>query len=223
VWLLRRRLARFATLVLLLLPLSQTSCYTQVRDPSLTAIEDPTRSDTPRRVRGPSEGTLVLVVDYATMTFERWVLVSPSPRPAAGRDLEIQWKRDREFQTVSFRYPETEAMIFQASAIWGGTGRIEFPDQWRPYDTLPRGGGEAVPTWMRVYSAQGPGEVLLYEELPYAHEAGQDLLDLWYAISDRELVSDWVEKDAWVGVYLYRPSPEIGLTYGAKWIVFIRG
>lgn len=238
------RVRALCLLLLFVSPLLLVSCYTQVRDPNLTVLQDPSRGETPQgkgvegsasragesprldrreRSQGPSEGTLILVVDYATLEFERWILIAASPWPAGGRDLEIRADRERELQTVSFRYPGTEAVIFSGSSVWGGSGRIEFPEQWRPYHALPRGGHEAAPTWMRVYSALGPGEVVLYEELPYAHEAGQDLLDLWYAVSDRELVSNWVENGAWVGAYLYKPSPEPGLTIGAKWILFVRG
>ena len=215
--------ARFGFVALaLLLPVVLASCYTQVRDPSLSGLGEPPRREAPGGNRGPNDGTLILVVDHDSMIFEQWVLVAPSPWPGAGRDLEIETEGGGDLQTVSFHYPDADAMIFEASTVWGGSGRIEFPRQWRAFDTLPKGGHEATPTWVRLYSPRGPGERIHFDELPYAHERGQDLLDLWYSISDRELVSDWVEGGAWVGVFFYRPSSGMPVGTGDKWIVFIR-
>jgi hypothetical protein len=156
----------------------------------------------------------ILVSDYQTYTFEKGNFSTHQPCDNEDKDslpFIINYIPPGDFGQISFLYSKNLDTLFNATIIWMGMGKINFPLEFLPADSFKtQQTNLSVPVSIKYFEFGTP--ISLFQEK--ADSA-------WNAVKSLQVVKDFSQEPYRVGIYLYPPSVGAFDPSVAKWIIFL--
>lgn len=127
----------------------------------------------------------------------------------------IDFQYPVDFGGIKFKTLTNLDVIFDASIVWMGTGKLRYPinfSQKAPFDTISKKASK--PTNLEYFNWKGSK---IFDDTVFIKHADS----AWDAISALEITNKFSELDSKFGIYLYAPSVGLFNPSVAKWIVFL--
>jgi hypothetical protein len=166
----------------------------------------------------------IFVVDHTDLAFDgASISQHEDPLPGAlGLPFEIEYHSPGDFGSITIRHLRSREMLFDASIVWNGLGKIDYPTDWmdpRRFDLAPT--PASMPEridWIR----NGRMERVAVDDLLRSGEEAESRVEAaWEAIAGLDLVGWFLEHDCRVGAYHYGPRQGMYDPEPAKWIFFL--
>lgn len=141
---------------------------------------------------------LLLQVDYVTHAFEGGKVLSVDSELTTADTIPIiiHYLPAGDFGNISLFYESEDQMIFDGSIIWMGTGERTFPTDFTSADDFSTiENSIAKPDNSRF---QFIHQNSLLDDFDYQ--------SIWDAISNLEVIEDYLASNKKIGIFLYTPS-----------------
>jgi hypothetical protein len=191
-----------------------------------SSCEDSTgpRDGKPSRweIKPDSMNFAVLVLDFLTYTFEGGCLNYYDPCDKCGIDsipFDIASRAPDDFGWMLFSYAPTGDTLFYATAIWMGTGEIEYPRNFVPPDSFSvKRRGISLPSEFELYSYFGS----IYRHRDPTEGTLAMIDTCWSAINKLDIVHAFYSSGEFKVAFLMYHRVFGGLNTGSsKWVVFL--
>lgn len=153
----------------------------------------------------------LLKIDYTTNIFEGGVVFQYPIATTASDSLPINvtYVDPGDFGGLTCTYSPTGDIIFDGSIIWSGTGNINFPTQFNSPSTFPQSPPIPVP------------DTNEFQILHYLSNEAIDYTSIWNAVSQLDIVNDYLLSGKKVGLFLYTPSVGAGNPAEYDWFIIL--
>jgi hypothetical protein len=158
-------------------------------------------------------GILLLKVDYMTSVFEGGKELSISTKISSSDTIPISvdYRPPGDFGSIALYYQPTNDMIFSGTIIWVGTGQISYPSEFDSPDKFSKLG----------YNIEQP-DITRYQTIYYSlSNQPIEYTNIWNAISNLEIVNDYLSGGKRIGLFLYTPSVGVGDPNEWDWFVIL--
>jgi hypothetical protein len=128
--------------------------------------------------------------------------------------ISKEYKSPGDFGSIKLFYSEINALIFYGDIIWAGTGKINFPENWKNAEEFSRTTNSVRPKNGFEIISNSEYEVF-YDDL--------DVQNAWNSLQNLEVVKEYLDSnpEQRVKVYFYQPSVGVGDPADWKWIFFL--
>ena len=161
----------------------------------------------------------VLVLDFLTYRFEQGSISYYPLCKECDKDslpFKIAYKSPGDFGDIKFNYLEKEQLLFGASIIWMGTGRIYQPLNFLKAEKFPVGpAGIEKPRNSQYFD---------YTLTPYIYSKKDYIAradSAWASVKSLAIINEFASRPYRVGFYAWPPSLGVFCPSCAKWIIFL--
>ncbi|WP_430614340.1 hypothetical protein [Flavobacterium sp. JP2137] len=191
--------------ILMLLYLMTTACCSS-SDSNPTPVPTPTPTVYEPKV-------MLLKVNYLTNAFEGAVEI-PLEKKSSTFTLRKEYQEPSDIGNIKLFHKETDQLLFDASIIWMGKGRISYPQFIAP-DNFER---VAQPN--PIYPVNGFKMLILFDSF----FVEPDLTQAWARVQTVMLAREYLNAnpEQQVNVYLHQPSADVGDPEDWRWIFFLK-
>lgn len=162
-------------------------------------------SDSPNQI-------LMLKVDYTTNAFEGGTILGFSERSKSFSIIN-EYVEPSDFGSVKLIYKELNQTIFSGTIIWGGLGKMIFPEKLEPTKNF-----EVDPLKIYVLPKNGFKDVFNSGNLELNYEKP------WSSVQGLVKVREFLDENPnqKVKLFLYTPSVGVGNPKDWYWIIYLK-
>lgn len=156
----------------------------------------------------------ILVSDYQKYTFEKGHF--SIHQPCDNEDMDtlpfiVKYAPPLDFGRISFLYSKNLDTLFDATIVWMGMGKIEFPLEYLPADSFK----------IQLTNVTAPVSYQYFQLFSPDSLFQKKADSAWNAVKSLQVVKDFSLHPYRVGIYLYPPSVGAFVPSVAKWIIFL--